>query len=128
MGQPPNMGHRNTSVLNMTDETTPKPKPSKPRASKPKAGPTMTPMEWCNYLQRYTLGPKVGKLRRKRNPHWQHAAASTLHGWAQHAHDANEPIKLTEAAYKGALAAVEKTPLKPHKAALSPHCKHSFTE
>ena len=57
-----------------------------------------------------------------------------LHGWAEHAHHANEHIRLTEAAYKGALKAVDAPthddkgkPLvylakdlnKPHKAALS---------
>lgn len=49
-----------------------------------------------------------------------HAAASALHGWAQHEHHAGEPIMLTASAYLDAVgAAADGAP--PAMAALSPH-------
>ncbi len=36
---------------------------------------------------------------------WQHEAASALHGWKDHEHDADEPMQLTRAAYLAALEA-----------------------
>lgn len=93
-----------------------------------------TPDQHMARLKKYTLGRKMGKLQRAKLPIWQHSAASALHGWAQHAHHAGEPMRLTEAAYKAALKAVDAPTHddagraivykasdlnKPHKAALS---------
>ena len=101
--------------------------------SKPKAAPKATsssekkpPQYWLQRLQRFTLGPKMGKRPRVRVPHWQHAAAAALHGWGQHAHDEQAPIMLSESDYTKALEAAESNPPKPHKGALSKHCRLTF--
>ena len=63
---------------------------------------------------------------------YMHAAAAALHGWAPHAHHANQPMKLSEADYDAALKAASSMTLdpgsaqrrphyRPHAAALSPH-------
>lgn len=36
---------------------------------------------------------------------WKHVAASALHGWPRYAHNNNGPLKLTAAAYDGAIKA-----------------------
>lgn len=105
------------------EEATPKAKPSKPKSSD-----KHSPEYWMQRLQRYKLGPKRGKLPRMAVPHWQHNAAAALHGWGQHAHDEQAPIQLTESDYTKALKATESNPLKPHKGAISKHCKLKFTE
>ena len=102
----------------MTEEE----KTKKPRAKKkkPTQDETRTPSDWCHALRRYNKGRSPGN---KQIPHWQHTAADAMHGWAIHAHEANEPMQLTEDDYKAALAATEKTPLKAHAPACSPFKK-----
>lgn len=92
----------------------------------PKAKPAdekRSPDEWMARLKRYQLGPKTGRITRAKIPSWQHSAASVRCGWVQHAHDAGEPFKLSQAAYEAALKAVEAPPYQPPKEAISPHCK-----
>lgn len=57
---------------------------------------------------------------------WQHEAASQLHGWKQHEHDAGEPLRMTRDDYEAALKAASepvtrngRTDYEPHRAALS---------
>ena len=103
-----------------------------PKATKEKDAPTKliepsdgkrTPDEWMARLQNYTLGRKLGKLSRAKMPTWQHSCADAMSGWTQHKHDANEPYRLTQKDYEGALKAAEAPPYKPPKGAISPHCK-----
>jgi hypothetical protein len=63
---------------------------------------------------------------------WKHAAASSLHGWAEHAHHSGAPFQLTLEQYMGALeAATNPTsgiPMyQPSEAALSPHASYLKT-
>lgn len=91
-------------------------------AETPKSAPErLTPEQWAR---------RKGLFVEARAPneshfHWSHAAAEALHGWASHTHHAGGPMRLSEADYDAALAAVqaEGNP-KAHKPALSPHCTH----
>jgi hypothetical protein len=80
------------------------------------------------------LGGRAGGQRQLFS--WQHEAASQLHGWKQHEHDAGEPFRLSREAYEAALKAASEptqvaitrdgTPTNvleyaPHRHALSPH-------
>ncbi len=80
-----------------------------------------TPHQWA-MIHCFKVGPRP---RREKRPAWQHACADAVHGWSQHEHDANGPIMLSEDDYRAAIAAVESqaSDIKPHEAALSPHCK-----
>ena len=105
----------------MTDEeetTTKKKKPKKP--AKVQSTEAKAPELWCYELQRFSFGRRP---ERKMLPCWQHNAAAALHGWARHAHEANEPIQITKSAYLAALEAVERSPLTPHADAVSPYLK-----
>ena len=82
-----------------------------------------TPDQWCARLKKYKLGPKRGKLARFKLPIWQHSQADAMGGWSQHAHDANEPFRLTQEDYEGALQAMEDGKLAPPKGAISKYCK-----
>ncbi len=111
------------------DPKIPTAKKSKPKASATKATGKRSTDAWPLHLGLFTLGPKLGKLKRTKHPIWQHAAAAALHGWEQHKHDAAAPLELSETDYRAALKAIEgQPPLQPHKAALSKHCKHTFTK
>lgn len=66
-------------------------------------------------------------------PDAAHEAASSLHGWAEHAHHVGKPLELTRRDYEAALEAAAKPRkgerrLRPHQPALSPHCPHRFGE
>jgi hypothetical protein len=102
----------------MTSEETTKKKKKKP--AKVESTATKTPELWCYELKRFSFGRRP---ERKMMPHWQHSAAAALHGWAHHAHEANEPIQITKSAYLAALEAVERSPLTPHADAVSPYLK-----
>jgi hypothetical protein len=56
---------------------------------------------------------------------WKHAAASALHGWAEHAHHEGKPMEIASADYDAALKAIEAPgpsgEYEPHKPALSKH-------
>lgn len=56
-------------------------------------------------------------------PDWLHAAAATLHGWAEHAHAFARPIRLTGEDYEDALDAAarpnDRGEYEPHAPALS---------
>ena len=95
---------------------------------KPKPGAVeMTTDEWPLRLGLFTTSKKLGKTPRIKTPIWQHRSAAALHGWEQHKHDTQEPMKITEEDYQAALKAIEgQPPLEPHKGALSKHCKHAF--
>ncbi len=58
----------------------------------------------------------------------RHRAASTLHGWADHAHHAGKPMKLTREDYLAALDAAQKTDkhgkAQPHAPAVSEYSPH----
>lgn len=82
-----------------------------------------TPAEWMARLQEYTLGRPMGKFGRAKFPTWRHNVADVLCGWTQHEHDANEPFRLTEDDYRGALKAAEEPPYQPPKGARSKFCK-----
>ncbi len=84
-----------------------------------------TPDEWARQL---------GLIIKKRAD-WQregfaaeHQGAAMLHGWAEHGHHAGAPIRLTLEDYKAALKAINNSPAKPHPAALSEYCNHTFQE
>lgn len=84
-----------------------------------------SPLEWASKLG-YTIRGAVriidGKRRFERYPSWQHAAASTLHGWEQHQYHENEALQLTEEEYCGAILAVSAPGhQKPFQRALSKH-------
>lgn len=64
-----------------------------------------TPDEW-----RAQLSPRAS----------HHACAAQLHGWREHEHHQGEPIRLTEAAYREALAAGAQC-AAPSPNAVSPH-------
>lgn len=98
-------------------------KKDEPKAAPKKEDDKRTPDEWMARLQKYTVGPRMGKLGRRKLPLWQHSAADAICGWSQHKKDANEPFKLTEAAYLAALKASEAPPYRPPKEARSPYLK-----
>lgn len=56
---------------------------------------------------------------------WKHAAASALHGWAEHAYHEGKPMELSVEDYDAALKAIEAPgpsgDYEPHKPAMSKH-------
>lgn len=100
--------------------------PEKHKPAEPDGAATpaelLTPEQWARRKDLFVQAKFAGQ---DSHFHWTHAAAAALHGWAAHAHHAGEPIRLSEADYDAALAAVqgEGNP-KAHRAAMSPHCGH----
>lgn len=84
----------------------------------------LTPEQWAEKLGQVRKAPQHQPQLRTHYA-WQHAAASSLHGWEQHAHHyQNAPLLLTQADYQAALDAAAEYPAKPaHAAALSPVMK-----
>jgi hypothetical protein len=64
-----------------------------------KAELTLTPAAWAEVL----FPPSA--TGRPHEDLWQHAAASTLHGWTHYESRTGNPIALTESVYRAALAA-----------------------
>lgn len=87
----------------------------------PAVAPEMlTPEQWAEKLGHVK---KASPFTPQLSTHysWQHAAADSLHGWAQHAHHyQGAPLMLSQADYQAALEAAAEYPNKPaHTAALS---------
>ncbi len=85
------------------------------------AAVTQAPEEWA--AQAF---PPVGAKRDRNHPSlWQHAAAAALHGWAEHAHHAGAPMRLSAEDYFAALVAASEPDTqgnyRPHPGALSRH-------
>lgn len=97
--------------------------PKKKRSAKKPAADTKSPGEWMVECGQFTQGPRLGSRPGAKLPNWKHNVAATLHGWKQHAHDAQKEIQLTRADYEAALEAAGSSPPQPHPGALSPFCK-----
>lgn len=76
-----------------------------------KAELTLTPAAWAE-----VLFPKSA-TGRQHDDLWQHAAASTLHGWTHYAERTGKEITLTESVYRAALAAASGSTFVAHPAA-----------
>jgi len=105
------------------DETTtkaPEQAPPEPKKRQAKAE-RKSPIGWCKALANYRMLRRAGK--RVLVPSWEHNAAKNLHQWGKHEHHAGAPIMLTKKEYESALKAATKTPLTPHKSALSKYAE-----
>lgn len=71
----------------------------------------LTPEKWAEIIFPNT---NTGRLH---DDAWKHAAADVLHGWTAHTMRTGQPLKLSEAAYRGALAAASGNLFTAHPAA-----------
>jgi len=107
----------------MMDEEQKTPKRKAEPEAAPVAAPApemLTPEQWAQKLGHVKKAPPF-QPQLSAHYSWQHAAADSLHGWAQHAHHyQGEPLLLSQADYEAALDAAAEYPNKPaHAAALS---------
>lgn len=105
------------------------PRPARPEpmaASAPADGARLPPDDWapiCGEAMkvRALSGKRVVQLG------WRHAAASALHGWAEHRRQTGAPIRIARGDYEAALAAASQQVsgrYVPHMPALSEHAPH----